>query len=71
MDKTPHARQSELFMLRLWAEEQGDGAVAWRGRVQHALTGRSAYFQGWSALAAFLDDFLAAQLPEPRPEGEI
>jgi hypothetical protein len=59
MDKILQSRQSELFMLRLWPEEQGDGVIAWRGRVQHALTGRSAYFQGWPALAAVLDGFLA------------
>jgi hypothetical protein len=46
MDNTSPTRQSELFMLRLWPKEQGDGAIAWRGRIQHALTGRTAYFQG-------------------------
>jgi hypothetical protein len=71
MDKSSSSRQSELFMVRLWPEEQGDGSVAWRGRVQHAISGRSAYFQGWPALAAVLDDFLAEQAHQAQTTGEI
>ncbi len=71
MDNTSPTRQSELFMLRLWPEEQGDGAIAWRGRIQHALTGRTAYFQGWPALATVLDNFLSEPAPKRRAQGEI
>ena len=71
MDKTPPQWQSELFTLRLWPEEQSNGEVAWRGRLQHALTGRSVYFQGWPALTAFLEEFLAAQKHIPQTHSEI
>jgi hypothetical protein len=47
----PHA---QLFTVRLWAEELGDGHAEWRGQVQHALSGETHYFREWPTLIAWL-----------------
>lgn len=57
-DRLP--RRSELFTIRIWPEELGEGQIEWRGRIQHALSGRTSYFREWSALLAFLAEFVAA-----------
>ena len=47
---------SELFTVRLWHEDQGEGRVAWRGKVQHVLSGEMRYFRDWQVLLAFLQE---------------
>jgi hypothetical protein len=51
---------SQLFAVRLWLEELGNGAVAWRGSVQHVTSGRQRYFREWPALVAAVQEMLAA-----------
>jgi hypothetical protein len=46
---------SQLFTVRLWAEEASEGRIEWRGQVKHVLSGRARYFRNWSDLIAFLD----------------
>ena len=50
-----HSR-SELFTVRLWREDQGEGRVEWRGKVQHVLSGETRYFRDWQVLLAFLQE---------------
>jgi hypothetical protein len=59
--------QSQLFTVRLWAEDLGDGRMEWRGHVQHVLSGEAHYFRAWPALIAWL----VAMLPpaENTPNG--
>jgi hypothetical protein len=61
MEENRLPRQSELFTVRLWPEELGAGQIEWRGKVQHALSGRTGYFREWSALIAFLTQVLAPE----------
>jgi hypothetical protein len=61
MDEERPPHPSELFTVRLWPEELGEGEIEWRGRVQHALSGRSGYFRDWSGLLAFFSEFLATE----------
>ena len=51
--------KSDLFLLRLWAEETEDGSTAWCGKVQRAVTGEATHFHGWPELV----DLLLAMLP--------
>ncbi len=55
---TPHAAappsRSQLFTVRLWRENLGDGRSEWRGQVQHALSRETRYFRDWPTLVAFL-----------------
>jgi hypothetical protein len=48
-----------LFTLRVWREALGEGQVAWRGQVQHVLTGQARYFHGWQMLAGQLESMLS------------
>lgn len=70
MDEERLSHSSELFTVRLWPEELGEGEIEWRGRVQHALSGRSGYFRDWSGLLAFLSDFLGTDAITSHPQGE-
>ncbi len=45
---------SQLFTLRVWSEELGDGRVELRGKVQHAVSGEQQYFHDWPTLISFL-----------------
>ena len=53
-------RRSNLFLVRLWAEEAGDtadsggGNVEWRGKVQRVTDGESHQFRDWQSLAEVL-----------------
>lgn len=44
---------SELFTIRLWLEELGEG-VDYRGQVKHVVSGASRHFREWADLEAFL-----------------
>ena len=47
---------SELFTVRLWRQDQGEGRVEWRGKVQHVLSGEMRYFRDWQVLLAFIQE---------------
>jgi hypothetical protein len=50
---------SQLFTVRLWPEELGNGQVEWRGSVQHVTSGQRRYFREWPALVAAIQAMLA------------
>lgn len=52
--------RAHLFMLRVWAEEPGDAATAWRGKVQSLPDGEAYYFRTWEGLIAHLQTMLQA-----------
>ncbi len=49
---------SQLFTVRLWYEDLGDGRSEWRGQVQHTLSRETRYFRDWPTLIAFLAEQL-------------
>ena len=51
----------QLFMLRMWREELGEGRVEWRGKVQHVTSGEVRYFRDWPTLIACLQEMLSAK----------
>ena len=51
-------QRSDLFTVRLWREDLGDGRSEWRGKVQHVLSGEALYFREWAALIAALQEML-------------
>ncbi len=57
--------RSQLFTVRLWVEDLGDGRKEWRGKVLHALSGDARYFRDWPSLLAFLNNWL----PPPPDKG--
>jgi hypothetical protein len=48
------AHRSQLFTVRVWLEDLGDGRSEWRGKVQHTLGGEACYFRDWQTLVSFL-----------------
>ena len=58
--KERSATASQLFVLRLWLEELGDGQVELRGQVRHVLSGEVRYFHEWSRLHAFVTQRLVS-----------
>lgn len=42
--------RSQLFTLRVWSEEVGEGRQQWRGKLHHVATDEVAYFREWVAL---------------------
>ncbi len=57
-NSTASLPRSQLFTVRLWREDLGDGRSEWRGQVQHALSRETRYFRDWQTLAAFLAEQL-------------
>ena len=53
---------SQLFTLRVWREDLGQGQFEWRGKVQHMTSGEAHYFRDWSGLIACLQQILGNQL---------
>ncbi len=53
---------AQLFMLRMWREDLGEGYSEWRGKVQHVVSGEAHYFRDWSGLIACLQQILGNQL---------
>jgi hypothetical protein len=49
---------SQLFTVRVWLEDLGEGRAEWRGKVQHTLSGEARYFRDWSMLIAHIQEML-------------
>ena len=59
-----------MFIMRIWAEELGDGKQEWRGKVQHSPSGNIQYFRDLPALTTLVEAMLAqAAVPVVAPQG--
>lgn len=58
MSTNPTDSPSQVFLLRLWTERQGDGQTAWHGKVQHLTSGEAHRFSSWADLVAMLQVML-------------
>jgi hypothetical protein len=58
-----NARHS--FIVRLWAEsrEIADERPAWRGMVQHVLSGEQTYFQTFDEMVSFMKQLMELNIP--------
>jgi len=69
---------SQLFLVRLWAEESSDGRDiegsgtqgAWCGKLQHVVSGQAQYFRGWPTLIDLLLEMARAGNIDARPQGD-
>lgn len=48
-------QRSQLFAVRMWLEELGEGRREWRGKVQLVGHSGACYFRDWPTLIAFLE----------------
>jgi len=53
-------------MLRVWVEDPGAAASAWRGKVQSLPDGEAYYFRDWEGLRTHLQSMLAMEDSAPR-----
>ncbi|TAH53652.1 MAG: hypothetical protein EYC68_02600 [Chloroflexota bacterium] len=61
--------RSQLFTVRVWLEDLGNGQSEWRSRVQHIPSGEIRYLNEWSMLLAFILEMLSGDSqPTARPE---
>ncbi len=49
----------QLFLVRVWCEDLGQGRLEWRGRVQHIGSGEVRYFHDWLPLIACLQEMVS------------
>ena len=57
MNRTDEVRrESHSFVLRIWRQEQE--SLVWRGRVQHAASGQTHYFDDIADLLAFVEAYV-------------
>lgn len=54
-----HSKRSDLFLVRVWVSEAGDGDTEFRGKVQRAVNGEERYFHDLPELA----DVLRSMMP--------
>lgn len=66
MSEKKKSNPSELFTLRLWLEELGNGQQEWRGKIQHVLSGKVRYFRGLEGLTDKLEGLLESRLTQER-----
>lgn len=48
-------RRSQTFVVRLWAEQLGEGGVEWRGEIQQVPGGRTVYFRRLEAVPGLFE----------------
>ena len=75
-DRTQHGEQSndtgeqrspsQLFLVRVWAEQDTGGGPEWRGRVQHVTRGDAQEFSDWGTLI----DLFVTMVPTGNLEGK-
>lgn len=54
MTETP-AAPSQLFTLRVWMEEVGNGRSEFRGAIKHVLSGETHHFRDWDTLVQLIE----------------
>jgi len=60
-----HSR-SQLFTVRVWREDLGEGCSEWRGKVQHVTSGEVRYFRDWPGLVACIQEVIGNQSADTR-----
>ncbi|RCK72706.1 MAG: hypothetical protein ANABAC_1240 [Anaerolineae bacterium] len=53
-DVSAPSLHSQLFTIRVWQEDVGEGHSEWRGQVRHVMSGETCYFRDWQLLIAFI-----------------
>ncbi len=52
------------FIVRIWVEprEVTDPQVAWRGMVQHVMSGERAYFRSYEEMVSFISHLVSVDI---------
>ena len=60
-DHPESPQRSQLFTVRVWREDLGEGRSEWRGKVQHVLSGEARYFRERAMLITVLGEMFESQ----------
>ena len=72
--------RSQLFLVRLWAEQDRDEIgdcdgsastnidIEWHGKLQHVVSGQACYFDGLAALPEVLGRMMEPKYTPPGPK---
>jgi hypothetical protein len=65
MEEHQQSTRSHLFLVRIWQDRRDEhgGEEPWHGKVQHAVTGKVALFDGRTSLV----DLMISLLPDRAP----
>jgi hypothetical protein len=58
---------TELYLVRIWRRKSGDGALNLHGKVQHVVSGESAYFDELPDLCPALEKMIEQRLTSLGP----
>ncbi len=58
---------TQVFILRIWYEDMGEGQFEWRASVKHSRDGEVRYFRDWQTLSTYLQEQL--RYPPVQDEG--
>lgn len=50
--------QSNLFLIRLWVDPEGNGQGEWHGKVQQMNSSQASSFEDWASLKRVLANML-------------
>lgn len=54
MDQDKEAKESELFLVRLWMDDGTGAEPGWHGKVQHVATGKADSFTNQASMLHLL-----------------
>jgi hypothetical protein len=49
---------TDLYLVRIWRRRSGEGALSLHGKLQHAVSGASCYFDGLSGLPEAMEQMM-------------
>ncbi len=52
---TAEQERSQMFTLRVWVEDVGNGRIEYRGTIKHILTGETHHFRDYPTLIHHLE----------------
>ena len=58
---------SNIFVLRVWLEELGNGQSEWRGQLQQVSSGEVHYFRDWQTMIGYLMEMLPSTRIDGKP----
>jgi catechol 2,3-dioxygenase-like lactoylglutathione lyase family enzyme len=61
MTREASQQRTNLFTIRVWAEDLGATEVEWRGKVQRVATGEARYFRSWQQLIDYMTETPSAE----------
>lgn len=53
---------SQMFTLRVWLEDVGNGRSEIRGTLKHVLTGETGHFRDWPTLTTLLQQWIKTEV---------